>query len=75
MTGLRTFATLGLAVAAPVALVSGIFVGVTLISGPPPLLWVVFVGSLAVAGICALLTAYLDAVARTQQHSPNGDGG
>ena len=53
---LRDLATLGLAVGAPTTLITGIFVGVTLIGGPPPFLWAVFLGSagLTVVSLLAL---------------------
>jgi len=74
VTGLRTFATLGLAAGAPIALVSGIFLGVTLIGGPPAILWIVFLGALGLTAVCALLTASIDAVERTAPHDRSGDG-
>jgi ABC-type multidrug transport system permease subunit len=44
---MRNFATLGLAIGAPLALFSGIGVGVTLVGGPPTFLIAVLVLSVA----------------------------
>jgi hypothetical protein len=51
----RNVATLGLAVGGPVALFSGIAVGVTLIGGPPPFL----VGLFLLSGAVALVSLFV----------------
>lgn len=56
---LRNVATLGLAVGAPLTLISGLFIGVTLIGGPPAFLWAVFLGAGALTVLSLLLYAYL----------------
>jgi hypothetical protein len=56
---MRNLATVGLAIGAPVTLLSGLFIGVTLIAGPPRLLWVVFLGSGALTVVSLLLYGYL----------------
>ena len=56
-SGLRNLATLGLAISGPVALFSGIGVGVTLIAGPPPFLMVLVLGSAGLAVTCLLVLA------------------
>ena len=53
----RNLATLGLAISGPVALFSGIGVGVTLIAGPPPFLVILMLGSAALAVTCMLVLA------------------
>ncbi|RPI23521.1 MAG: hypothetical protein EHM57_03870 [Actinobacteria bacterium] len=61
---LRNLATLGLAVGAPLTLVSGLIVGVTLIGGPSAFLWGLFLGSGAVTLVSLLLYAYVEAMER-----------
>jgi uncharacterized membrane protein YphA (DoxX/SURF4 family) len=57
----RAVATLGLSIGGPVALFSGIAVGVTLIGGPPVFLVGLFVSSGALALVSLLALTALDA--------------
>jgi hypothetical protein len=59
-TLLHSAATLALAAGAPVALFSGIAVGVTLIGGPPVFLVVLFLGSAGLASVALLILAALN---------------
>lgn len=63
---LRDLATLGLAIGGPVALFSGIAVGVTLIGGPPVFLVLVFIGGLALSAV-SLLVLTADNARRTTE--------
>lgn len=62
---LRDLATIGIAVGAPVALLSGIFVGVTLVGGPNRFALGVFIVSVALTLLSVLAYAY----AKAQRHS------
>ena len=53
----RNLATLGLAIGGPVALFSGIGVGVTLIAGPPPFLVMLMIVSGGLVVTCLLVLA------------------
>jgi hypothetical protein len=56
-SGARNAATLVLAVAAPIALFSGIGVGVTLVAGPPGFLVAVMVIAIGLAAVSLLVLA------------------
>lgn len=62
----RDLATIGIAVGAPVALVTGIFVGVTLIGGPSPILLGVFLAAGALTALSLAAYAYDEARRRNR---------
>jgi hypothetical protein len=57
----RDVATLALAAGTIATLVSGLFVGVTLVGGPPTFLWAFFLASAATTALSLLVYAYLAA--------------
>lgn len=63
---IRDLATIGIAVGGPVALVTGIFVGVTLIGGPHPTLFAVFLFAVGLTGVSLAALAYEEAKRRTR---------
>lgn len=69
---LRSLATIGMAVAAPVALLSGIFVFMTLWRGVPRFLMAVFVFAVSATALATLLYVAVDIQER--EAGGGGDG-
>ena len=61
---LRDLATIGLAIGAPLTLISGIFVVLTLIGGTPAFLWGLFLLALSLTVMSGLLFAYVESAAQ-----------
>jgi len=69
---LRNLATVGLAVSAPVALFSGIGVGVTLVAGPPAFLMGIFAAAISMIVVCLVALA-ADTVRAPREHGSGSD--
>lgn len=66
-TVVKDLATIGLGIGAPLTLVAGIGVGVTVIGGTPPLLGLVFVLAVGLTLVSGLAYLAADAVERTKR--------
>ena len=62
----KDLATIGLAIGAPLMLLSGIWIGVTVISGPPPIAILLFVLAAGLTAVSALAYLAVDAAERSK---------